>query len=108
VPAQSHIVGVEELHAAVAAASQVRQKQRQTILSVLSTKHGEKALRTARMDLRLVETAVAALSDDELSRLSERAAKAQADFAGGRLTERDLLLILLGIAALILIIVAVD
>jgi hypothetical protein len=39
--------------------------------------------------------------------LAARADKAQADFYAGNLTERDLILIILGIAVLVLIIVAV-
>jgi hypothetical protein len=47
------------------------------------------------------------MSDDEIAQLSARSEKAQKDFAGGRLSDRDLLIILVGIAALILIVVAV-
>jgi len=54
-----------------------------------------------------VRTAVSTLNDQELARLASRADKAQADFAGGRLEDRDLLIIVVAIAALVLIIVAV-
>jgi hypothetical protein len=54
-----------------------------------------------------VKDAVSQLSDSELSQLSARASKAQADFAAGTLSDRDLIIILVAIAALILIIVAV-
>jgi hypothetical protein len=47
------------------------------------------------------------LSDAELAQLASRADKAQADFVAGTLSDRDLLLIILGIAALVLIIIAV-
>jgi len=59
------------------------------------------------MDLQQVKTAVATLSDDDLAQLSSRAERAQTDFAGGRLSDRDLIWIIVAIAALILIIVAV-
>jgi CHASE3 domain sensor protein len=59
------------------------------------------------MDPRQVTTAVSTLNDQELSQLAARADKAQADFAAGNLSERDLILIILGIAILVLIIVAV-
>jgi hypothetical protein len=42
-----------------------------------------------------------------LARLSARAQAAQNDFAAGRIDNRDLLIILVGIAVVILIIVAV-
>ena len=54
-----------------------------------------------------LKTAVSSLNDQELARLAARAERAQADFAAGRLADRDLLIILVGIAALILIIIAV-
>jgi hypothetical protein len=47
------------------------------------------------------------LSDQELAQLASRAQRAQAEFAAGRLSDRDLLILILGIAALVLIIVAV-
>jgi len=59
------------------------------------------------VDPRQVTTAVSTLNDQELSQLAARADKAQADFAAGNLSERDLILIILGIAILVLIIVAV-
>jgi hypothetical protein len=73
----------------------------------LSSAKAEKALKSAHMDPVRVTTAVSTLSDEELAQLASRSAKAQADFAAGRLEDRDLLVILVGIAALVLIIVAV-
>ena len=54
-----------------------------------------------------MKDAVSRLSDSELSQLASRASKVQADFAAGTLSNRDLIIILVCIAALILIIVAV-
>ena len=48
------------------------------------------------------------MSDQELEQLASKADKVQADFAAGKLSDRDLLLIILGIAALALIVVAVQ
>jgi hypothetical protein len=59
------------------------------------------------MDAERVKHAVSTLSDAELAQLAARADKAQADFAAGTLSDRDLIIILVAIAALILIIVAV-
>jgi hypothetical protein len=50
---------------------------------------------------------VSSLDDQELARLAARSETARKDFAAGRMSDRDLLIILVGIAALILIIVAV-
>ena len=54
-----------------------------------------------------MKTAVSALSDQELAQLAARSDKAQRDFAAGTLSDRDLIIILVALAALILIIVAV-
>ncbi len=62
---------------------------------------------TAHTDLEQVKKAIASLSDAELSQLASRARKAQADFAAGHLADRDLIIILIVIAGLILLIVAV-
>ncbi|HWB96041.1 MAG TPA: hypothetical protein VG672_05050 [Bryobacteraceae bacterium] len=105
--AQSHIVSPTELQSAVAAAAQARQKNAETVVSLFSTPAAEKALRSTRLDVNQVKTAVSSLSDEELARFAARAEKAQADLVAGRLAERDLLWILVGLAALILIIVAV-
>jgi hypothetical protein len=59
------------------------------------------------MDATQVKTAVSTLNDAELAQLASRTDKAQANFAAGTLSDRDLIIILVAIAALILIIVAV-
>ena len=59
------------------------------------------------MDAQQVKNAVAQLDDQELAQLAARANKAQSDLAAGSLSDRDLIIILVCIAALILIIVAV-
>jgi hypothetical protein len=54
-----------------------------------------------------VKNAVSQLSDQDLAQLASRASKAQADFAAGSLSDRDLIIIILAVVALVLIIVAV-
>ena len=105
--AQTPIVTQEELQKAIVAATQSRQQNIQTIQQFLSSPTAQKALTSARMNPQQVKQAVSGLSDDELARLASRTSKAQADFAAGRLDDRDLIIILIAIAALILIIVAV-
>ncbi len=105
--AQSHIVSPAEMQKAAVARTQARQQNVQTVTQFLSTPTVKKALKSAHMDPQQVKTAVSSLSDEELARCASRAQKAQADFAAGNMSDRDLLIILVGIAALILIIVAV-
>jgi len=105
--AQSHVVSLAELQSAAVASSQARQKNLETIRQFVSSPIGEKALRSAHIDAQQVKDAVWSLSDSELAQLAARASKAQADFAAGKLSDRDLIIILIAIAGLILIIVAV-
>jgi len=106
-PAQSHVVTPADLQKEIVTASQTRQQNIDTVREFLSTPTAEKAMKSAKIDPREVKTAVATLDDQELARIAARTHKAQADFAAGSLGERDLLLIVIAIAALILIIVAV-
>jgi Flp pilus assembly protein TadB len=105
--AENHVVSQAEMQKQAIASSHVRQQKIESLSNQLSTSSAQKALKAAQMNPERVKTAVASLSDDELSKLTSRADKAQTDFAAGRISDRDLLLILVAIAALILIIVAV-
>ena len=105
--AQTHIVSLAELQRAKVAATQVRQQNIETIQQFCSSPAAQKALKSAHMDPERVKQAVSGLSNDELASLAARSRKAQADFAAGKLSDRDLIIILIAIAALILIIVAV-
>jgi hypothetical protein len=102
-----HLVSPAELQKAAADAAQRRQQNVDTLRGFFSSEKARQALASAHMDSRQVNKAVAALSDDELAQLASRANKAQSDFAGGYIGDRDLLIILVAVAALILIIVAV-
>ncbi|MBZ5564413.1 MAG: hypothetical protein LAP13_18585 [Acidobacteriia bacterium] len=105
--AQTHVVSPDEMQKEAVAATRARQNHLKTVTQFFSSPNAQKALRSAHLDPTQVKTAVSSLSDEELARLASRAEKAQADFAAGNLSDRDLLVILVGIAALILIIVAV-
>ena len=107
VAAESHVVTPTDLQKQMIAAAQTRQTRIAQVTQFLSTDKANKALTSAGMDAQKVKTAVASLSDDELSQLASRVNKAQVDFAAGSLTDRDLIIIILCIAALVLIIVAV-
>ena len=105
--AQSHVVTPADLQKEVVTASQARQHNLEAVQEFLSTSAAKKAMKSAQIDPQQVKTAVSTLSDQELARLAARADKAHADFAAGRIEERDLILIILAIVALVLIIVAV-
>jgi len=105
--AQTHVVTPAEMQSAAVAASRSHQHNVAAVTQFLSLPQAEKALRSAHVDPRQVKTAVSSLSDEELAQLASRADKAQADFAAGALSNHDLLLIILGLVALIVIVIAV-
>lgn len=104
--AQTHVVSPGDFERAAVAASADRQHNLETVTGFLSSPRVAKALTDASLDPAQLKTAVSALSDQELARLAARAEHLQADFAGG-FSNRDLLILILGFAILILIIVAV-
>lgn len=106
-PAQNHVVSPGQMQGDVAAASAARQNNQKEVRDFLSTKEAQDAMRSAKIDPQQVTNAVSQLNDQELASLAQRSAKAQREFAAGDMDNHDLLLILVGIAALILIIVAV-
>jgi len=105
--AAEHVVSSVELEKAAVDASRIRQQNLDALRDFFSSERAQRALKAAHTDPEQVKKAVASLSDAELAQLASRAQKAQADFAAGHLSDRDLIIILVVIAALILIIVAV-
>jgi len=105
--AQSHVVNQADIHKELINATQTRQKNLEKVDRLLSSDEALKALESARINPKQVNAAVSTLSDEELARLAARADKLDEDFAAGRLSDRDLLFVVLGVVALVLIIVAV-
>lgn len=104
---QDHVVSINELRGDVAQSAATRKANEAAVRKFLSSDRAQQALKSAHLDVRRVDKAVAQLNDDELARLAAKAEKAEADFAAGNLSDRDLLLILVAVAVIILIIVAV-
>ena len=105
--AETHVVSPSDLQQQLVETTRSRQNNLTTVRGFLSTSTAEKAMKSASIDPKQVQNAVSSLSDDELANLAQRANKAQADFAAGSLSDRDLIWIILAIAVLVLIIVAV-
>lgn len=105
--AQNHVVSSSDIQKDVAAASAARQKNLAQLDGFLSSTEAQHAMKSVHLNYQQVKTAVRQLNDDDLARLSARSEKAQKDFAAGTMSDRDLIIILVAIAALILIIVAV-
>lgn len=102
-----HAVSLQDLRQDVQKAADTRQSNEAAVRDLLSTDTARKAMNSAGVDYKKVDQAVSQLNDQDLSRLAQRSREVQKDFAAGNLTDRDLLIILLAIAALVLIIVAV-
>jgi hypothetical protein len=105
--AVDHLVSPSDLQKAAVGASQRRQQNLDTLRTFLSSDKATKAMKSAHMNPQQVTEAVGSLNDEELAQLATRANTAQNDFAAGNLDNRELLIILVAVAALILIIVAV-
>jgi len=105
--AQTHVVSQADIHKELVNAAQTRQQNLEKTRRLFSSDETRKALEAAQISPEKVDAAISTLSDDELARLASRADNLDRDFAAGRISDRDLLIIIVGIAALVLIIVAV-
>jgi hypothetical protein len=105
--AQSHVVSPGDIQNDVSNASAARQQNQKRVENLLSSQEAQRAMKSAKIDPQQVTNAVSQLNNAELASLAARSAQAQRDFAAGNIDNHDLLLILVGIAILILIIVAV-
>lgn len=105
--AQTHVVSQADIHKELVNTAQTRQQNLEKTKRLFSSDETRKAMEAAQINPEKVNEAISTLSDEELSRLAARADKLDQDFAAGRLSDRDILIIILGIAALVLIIVAV-
>jgi hypothetical protein len=102
---QQHVVSLGELSKDAARPAQTRQANEEAVRTLLSSEQGQKALKSAKLDYLKVDKAVGQLSGEDLAKLAERSRQAQADFAAGRISDRDLLWIIviaLGIIVLAL------
>jgi hypothetical protein len=102
-----HLVPPSALQQSAVNASRARQRSVESLQKFFSSPEAQKALQANHINPEEVKRAVSGLSDQEAAQLAQRANKAQSDFAAGDLSNHDLLLIPVFIAALILIIVAV-
>jgi len=102
-----HAVSGQDLRKDLQRAADSRHADEAAIRELLSSEQGQKALKSANVDFQKVHNAVAQLNDEEAARLAAQSRTIQKDMAAGTLSDRDLLIIIVAIAALVLIIVAV-
>src|SRR6516225_6012924 len=101
-----HVVSLSELSKDAARPAQTRQANEEAVRTLLSSDQGQKALKSAKLDYLKVDQAVGQLSDEDLAKLAERSRQAQADFAAGRISDRDMLWIILIAIGIIVLAVA--
>src|SRR4026209_1045543 len=89
VVAQAPVVSPSELHQAITAESQIRQKNLDDIRSFFASEPVRSALKTGKVDYQKVEKAVATLSPEEIARLAAKTNQIQTDFAAGALTNQE-------------------
>ncbi len=104
---QDHIVNPQAMQQQLEASSATRQRNIDTLNTLLSSPVAERAMQQAHVTPSQVKTAIPTLSDEELSNLAARAADAQTKFAAGSLSNHDMLLIILVLVVIIVIVAIV-
>jgi hypothetical protein len=103
---KQHVVSLSELNKDAARPAETRQANEEAVRTLLSSDQAQKALKSANLDYQKVDKAVGQLNDEDLAKLAERSRQAQKDFAAGRISDRDLLWIILIAIGIIVLVVA--
>jgi hypothetical protein len=103
---QDHIVNSQAMQQRLEASSSARQRNIDTLNTLLSSPVAEQAMQEAHVTPSQVKTAIPTLSDEELSNLATRAADAQMKFAAGSMSNHDMLLIIL-VLVIVIVVVAI-
>ena len=104
---KEHAVSPSQLRGDVAKSAAARQANEATVRQMFAHQAAREALQSAGMDYQKVDQAIGQVNDEDLARMADRSREVQKDFAAGRISDRDLIIILLVAVGLILIIVAV-
>src|SRR6516225_9656674 len=100
---KQHVVSLTDLNKDAARPAQTRQANEEAVRTLLSSDQGQKALKSAHLDYQKVDKAVGQLSDEDLARLAERSRQAQRDLAAGRISDRDMLWIIVIALAIVIL-----
>lgn len=98
---QQHVVSIDELNQDAARPAQTRQANEAAVRDLFTSEAGQKALQSAKIDYQRVDTAISQLSDEDLAKVAAQSRQAEKDFAGGAVSDRFLIVIIL-IAVLII------
>ena len=103
---KQHVVSLSDLNKDAAQPAQTRLSNEEAVRSLLSSDQAQKALKSTNLDYQKVDKAVGQLSDEDLAKLAERSRQARRDFAAGRISDRDLLWIILIALAIVVLALA--
>jgi len=102
---KQHVVSLGDLNKDAARPAQTRQANEEAVRTLFSSDTAQKALKSSHLEYQKVDKAVGQLNDEDLAKLAERSRQAQRDFAAGRISDRDLLWII--VIALGIIVLAI-
>jgi hypothetical protein len=102
-----HVVGLDELTQAAAQPAQSRQADESAVRQLFSSGEAQEALKSAKIDYKKVDKAIAQLSDDDLAKLAAKSRQAQSDFAAGSLSRPGWIAIIVLVAILIIVLAIV-
>ena len=105
-PAPQHVVTPGQLQQSAVDASHARQRNIEAIRRLLSLPQAQQAFQQTHVDPEQVKKAVSGLSDEELAQLSQRATKAQRDFAAGEISNKALIVIIAGVILIVVLVIA--
>jgi uncharacterized protein (UPF0147 family) len=103
---KQHVVSLSELSKDSSVPAETRQANEAAVRQLFTSEPGQKALKSANIDYAKVDQAVGQLNDEDVAKLAGRSRQVEKDFAAGRLSDRDLLIIVI-IAVLLIALIAV-
>jgi hypothetical protein len=105
--AEQHVVMPAELHQRLSAAADSRAEKLARLDSLFGKDEVRRAFQTAKLDPKEIRLATAFLTDDELTRLSDRAVAIDRDVTAGALTNQQLTYIVIALATAVIVILLV-
>jgi hypothetical protein len=103
---KQHVVSLRDLNQDAARPGQTRQANEDAVRTLLSSDTAQKVLKSSNLDYQQVDKAVGQLNNEDLAKLAERSRQAQRDFAAGRISDRDLLWIIVICLGIIVLAIA--
>lgn len=104
---KDHAVSPSQLRQDLQRAAETRKANEAAVREMFASEKGREALKSVGIDYQKVDRAIGQVNDEDLARMADRSREVAKDFAAGRFSDRDLIIIMLVAVGLILIIVAV-